>query len=119
MDKSLSEFQTQLNARLDEHFHDPSAHFTKAEREEMFAKLAEIQNQIESISTDLESNKSEIAEMKAVISELARAASTMPKKSWMRAACSKMYDITLKVASSQPGQKLLENTIDRFLPPVK
>lgn len=119
LDKSLSDFQTQLNARLNEHFEDPAAHFTKAEREEMCSKLAELQTQIESIATSVQSTQAEIAQMKATISNLVQATATMPRRSWVRAACGKIHEITLKMAASPSGQKLIANTIDQFLPPPK
>lgn len=115
MEKRLGEFQAELNRRLDEHCADPKAHFTEDEREKLMGSLRDLQERVGELEQADDNLRSEVAEMKQALADLARASVTMPKRSWFRTACSKLYEISTRAMSSKPGQKLLEGAIDKLL----
>jgi hypothetical protein len=118
-EKRLSEFQSELTKRLDEHCADPKVHFTDTERDELMRSLRDLQERISKLEESDDSLRTEVAEMKQTLTELARASIALPKRTWYRTACSKLFEISTRAMASKPGQKLLEGAIDRLLEPPK
>lgn len=118
-EKRLSEFQAELTKRLDEHCADPKVHFTDTERDDLMKSLRELQERISKLEESDDSLRTEVVEMKQTLAELARASIALPKRTWYRTACSKLFEISTRAMASKPGQKLLEGAIDRLLEPPK
>ncbi len=113
--KKLEEFQADLNRRLDEHVKDGDAHFTKEERDELFAKLREFEDKISDLEKTTSESKAEIKQIREIVADLARAAHTMSKRAWLRTACNKLYAISLRTLTSKPSRKLVESEIQLLL----
>ncbi len=113
--KKLEEFQADLNRRLDEHVRDGDAHFTKQERDDLFAKLRDFQNKISDLEKTASESKAEIKQIREIIADLKRAAYKMSKRAWLRTACNKLYAISLRALTSKPSQKLVESEIQLLI----
>lgn len=113
--KQFEDFQTSLQAKLEESFPDPEAQFSQDERDLLREQLAVFERRLSELEDDKELTESELNKLRSTIDDLSRAAVNLPKRAWYRTACSKLYTITTKVLSSKSGQKAIESTIDNLL----
>jgi DNA repair exonuclease SbcCD ATPase subunit len=114
-EKQFSAFQKELNQKLERHFKDANAHFSEEERDEIDRRLRELETKIEELKESNQATEAQVRELRQVISDLSQAAHTLPKKAWLRTACSKFFNLSQKVLSSKAGQKVIEALIDRML----
>ncbi|MBN1765351.1 MAG: hypothetical protein JW860_08855 [Sedimentisphaerales bacterium] len=104
------EFQGQKNSFnkiINEEFDDPEELFSRHDIEELHARLDELAEECRALHHGGEFNLEELNELESTIAALQEDARYFSRKTWYRTAGNKLISLAARLASSQPGQRLL------------
>jgi two-component sensor histidine kinase len=111
----LREFQGRIEKDLEAHVSDPAIHFSDQEKADVLNRLRELQRRVEELEKSNQATKADVEKWKGVVVDLSKAAEALPKRAWLRAACSRVFQLSVKMASTEEGKKFLEAAAQRLL----
>lgn len=115
--QELEKVKAELNRKLDEHVTDSSSHFTKEEIGEWEKKFTDLCKQFEEFQKKSAITESELSEVKQTLEQLKSSLSWSPKKTWLRSAGTRLFDLGGRIFNSPAGQKLLTDLSTKLLNP--
>lgn len=102
----IDELKKALDAHLASHAADPSEHFSVAEASEMQAKLDAVVVELERLKERDEITQKQLDTLTKEMERLKDELAYFPKRTWYRAAGTKLWSVLGGIAKSKEGQKL-------------
>lgn len=113
----IEKMKEEFNRKLNENIKEKGEKFGSDEIKSLKKTLSDFSKELDKLKKENKITAMILNEIKKDLNQLKRNLEILPKKSWLRSASGKLWNISAKLLTSKAGQALIVKITDRLLLP--